>query len=75
MNVAIRAKRILAALNNYQEANHKNNCSLMLANRCLGEVIGCYRNPKPHNDVIGIFTKGLAWIYSFNLKTPCLMFQ
>jgi len=62
MNAAIRAHRILAALANYQKAEYANDWLAKLADDRLGKLIGCYRNPVPQVDVIGIFTNGLAWL-------------
>lgn len=61
MDTAVRAHRILGAMANYQKANSTDDSLLRLTNGRLGEPIGCYRNPEPEDDVIGIFADGLAW--------------
>lgn len=61
MNVSIRARRILSAIPNYREAGQTDDWPSKLANGSLGEAIGCYRNPGPEGDLVGIFSDGLAW--------------
>jgi hypothetical protein len=64
MNVAVRAHRILAALANYQKAEHVNDVLAKLADAHLGQLIGCYRNPAPQDEEVGIFSSGLAWFHN-----------
>jgi hypothetical protein len=64
MNVAVRAHRILAAMANYQKASPTDDWPSKLADGRLGEAIGCYRNPGPEGEVIGIFADGMAWCES-----------
>lgn len=61
MDTAVRAHRILAAMGNYQKASQADDWLPKLADGRLGEPIGCYRNPGPEGEVIGIFADGLAW--------------
>jgi len=61
MNTAVRAHRILSAMANYQKASSTDDWLPRLADERLGEPIGCYRNPGPEGEVIGIFAAGLAW--------------
>jgi hypothetical protein len=61
MDTAVRAHRILGAMANYQKASSTDDCLQRLADGRLGEPIGCYRNPGPEGEVIGIFADGLAW--------------
>jgi hypothetical protein len=61
MNTAIRVHRILAALENYQNAGQGDDWSSKSFGGHLGDLIGCYRNPDSQNDMVGIFVDGLAW--------------
>lgn len=61
MDIAVRAHRILGAMANYQKASSTDDWVPRLADGRLGEPIGCYRNPGPEGEVIGIFADGLAW--------------
>lgn len=61
MDTAVRAHRILAAMANYQKADPTDDWLTKLTDGRLGEPIGCYRNPKPEGETIGIFANGLAW--------------
>jgi hypothetical protein len=61
MDTSARAYRILGAMANYQKASSTDNWLPKLADGRLGEPIGCYRNPEPEGEVIGIFADGLAW--------------
>jgi hypothetical protein len=61
MNTAIRAHRILGALENFQKAEHVDNRTTVLAGGGLGELIGYYRNPGMQAELIGVFSDGLAW--------------
>ena len=64
MNAAIRAHRILAALANYQKVESTDDWPSKPSGEYLGEPIGCYRNPGPQGDVIGVFVEGLTWFES-----------
>jgi hypothetical protein len=61
MNTVIRARRILAALANYQSVGQVTDWPSESSNERLGEPIGRYRNPGPEGDVVGIFADGVAW--------------
>ena len=61
MNVAIRAKRILSALPNYQEANDDKVCPPKSFIESLGVPVGRYRNSDAKNDAVWIFENGVAW--------------
>lgn len=61
MDTAVRAHRILGAMANYQKASSTDDGLPRLADGRLGEPIGCYRNPGPEGEVIGIFADGLVW--------------
>jgi len=61
MNTAVRAHRILGAMTHYQKASSTDDWLPKLANGQLGQPIGCYRNPGPEGEVIGIFADGLVW--------------
>lgn len=61
MNTSIRARRILAALANYQHVEHVSDWPPEPFVARLGEPIGRYRNPGPAGDVVGIFADGVAW--------------
>jgi hypothetical protein len=61
MRTAVRARRVLVALDSYQAADESMDWPIELAREHLGEIIGCYRNPGPRGGTIGIFADGLAW--------------
>jgi len=61
MNVATRAHRILAMMANYNKAMPTDQWPEKLGDGRLGEAIGCYQNPGPEGEVIGIFDEGMVW--------------
>ncbi|GAA4337996.1 hypothetical protein GCM10023165_16420 [Variovorax defluvii] len=61
MDTAVRAHRILGAMANCQKANSPGDTLPKLADVRLGDLIGCYQNPGPEGETIGIFADGLAW--------------
>lgn len=67
MNTTVRAHRILVALSNYQKAEYMSAALANLGETHLGQPIGCYRNPVPQNEEIGIFSDGLAWFHKENV--------
>lgn len=67
MNISIRAHRILSAILNYKKVDPKDKWPLELADGRLGEAIGCYRNSESEDDIIGIFSDGMAWRESGHL--------
>lgn len=69
MNTAIRAHRILAALTNYEKVDRESDRLSMFGNAGLGELIGCYRNPGPQTEMVGVFDHGLVWTGSGGLIT------
>lgn len=62
MNPAIRSHRILAALSNYQNAENIGDWPSDVTCDDLGQSIGCYRNPGPQGEIIGIYADGLTWL-------------
>jgi hypothetical protein len=60
MSPSVRAHRILSPLACYQEGR-ADDWQSKVSEEGLGEPIGCYQNPGEENDVIGIFTDGVAW--------------
>ena len=49
---------------NYRKASPTDDWPSELADGRLGEAIGCYRNPEPEGEVVGIFADGMAWLES-----------
>ena len=69
VSVAIRSHRILARLTNYQKAGDINSDLAKFADVHLGALIGCYRNPAPQSEEVGIFSNGLAWLHNEQMVT------
>lgn len=61
MDAAVRAHRILGAMTNYENIRPTDDELMMRAGGRLGKPIGCYRNPGPDGEVIGILADGLLW--------------
>lgn len=51
----------MAAMTNYQKASPTDDWPSKFVDGRLGEAVGCYRNPGPDGEVIGIFAEGMAW--------------
>jgi hypothetical protein len=54
-------------MENYRKAGPARDWPSSLADGRLGKAVGCYRNPGPDGEVVGIFADGMAWHESGHL--------
>ena len=62
LNTKIRVHRILTSIARYQNATPEDDVFVRLFDGRLGVFLGCYRNPEPQGEVIGVFVDGLGWM-------------